>query len=278
MRHVVKNANWKDDYDDLSSFDVAATPVGELHPSFPAPNKGKWHDPVLTVEKSARNRHDLQQIAAVVLIALLFLALIGGATLQGSSSDFSSEVMGVWYLAIAVGLIGTALWVLNHFSSGPIAPAHLKNLADQTGLHKRFPVHIRVAVDGVEIGTDDGLVAFEHDLLVFEGIESNFAIGVQDLLGTTYCTDFTHNAVEGDITRPRLIIRHPDSHMSICLSPWSRLTAEDKRDCAFRFRRELRLFLHAWRPAQLARTLPPDKAKEKSGRAVRMEVVSSVLA
>lgn len=259
MEAVSRRYPERDDYDDLSSFaPVEAHP----HPEGPAgepPKPGSWHPPAVEVVPQPRVRFRVSWILSWIVLAGGLFGLILGAMAQ-SSDGTPDDSLGLWYLGIAVLTVVVMLRLLAQLGTGTVAPPHLATLAHERTLLKALPVKVRIFADGEELGEDEGLVRFEHGVLSFVGVCCDFAVGSQDIRLVSSCGQSADFAT-GLERSPRIALRHPDARVEVCFQPWSRLTPEDPRDCAYRFAHDFRRFVHAWRPGAGARRWPPLEPK-----------------
>ncbi|MCX7800567.1 MAG: hypothetical protein N2109_09520 [Fimbriimonadales bacterium] len=255
MEAVSRRYGNEAEYDDLSSFARV-----ELHPHLEAaqlepPKPGYWRCPPPPSEERRSIRPTVSWILGWIIVAGALFALVLGAMAQASQGA-SSDQLGPWYLAIALLAIGSMLGLLAHVGGGSVAPDSVARLASERGLERGLPVRVSIRADGSEVGSDDGIARFEHGLLRFVGLSTEFAIGTQDIRFVSSCASVQPPFVSME-SSPRIALRHPEKLVELCFHPWSRLTRDDQRDCVYRFAHELRRFLHAWRPGSGERRWPP---------------------
>lgn len=255
MEAVSRHYGNEAEYDDLSSFARVELHLHSESTCQELPKPGLWSSsPELPPEQRSLRPMVAWLLGWLIAAGALF-ALVLGAMAQAAQGA-SSDQLGVWYFGIAVLAIGSMLGLLAHVGNGPVAPEKLAQMARERNLEKGLPVRVTIRVDGREVGTDDGVAKFEHGLLRFVGLSTEFAIGAQDIRFASSCGSSQTPFISMEAS-PRIALRHPEKSVELCFHPWARLTREDPRDCVYRFAHELRRFLHAWRPGSGERRWPP---------------------
>jgi hypothetical protein len=82
-------------------------------------------------------------------------------------------------------------------------------------------------------------------------------IGAQDLRFEPHMKRTPHGYEERGLVKPVLSLRHPSKKVEVVFEPYNKLSKHDCRDCNYRFRRDLRLFLHNWRMSHEKSVYPP---------------------
>jgi hypothetical protein len=160
-------------------------------------------------------------------------------------------------ITLAVASIAFMLAAIKLWSQGTMATQEIRWLARDVGFDDAYPLRITIRQDGHVTGIDDGIAYFAKDTLCFHGLQCDFSIGAQDLRYGPHMIHTPHGSVESGYVIPAITLRHPERSISIFFEPYTRMCKKDERDCAYRFRRDLRLFLHNWRPSHEPSLYPP---------------------
>lgn len=253
MRAIVWD--WDDDYDDLSSFEPDARQVRKLLPEPPLPPSTAWREGAQAKSPSASD--DRAKLTAGILLfatqcaaAALFLVWLthtGGV-------DRAGEPIWIFVVIVAFVLGAAAIW---RFARTSFSFPEVDTEVKQIPLFDSFPVRVRIVQDRKVTGIDQGVAWFAKDALHFEGLESEFVIGAQDLRYDPLAIGVGRGALEHGWATPTLALRHPDRALSIVFQPPARVDRRDKRDSGYKFRHHLRLFLQRWRQSRVDSLYPP---------------------
>jgi len=251
MRAVVWNRDYEDDYDDLSSMAPSARHPREPLPEPPLPDCSKWRE---AIRPCSRTRKIVSaELCFVLSIAsLCFLAVLAANNPTPYRIDYAIACVLLAALTLSLGYWGMRLW-----SEGTIASQEVRWLALDVGVEGSYPVSVCIYQDGTRTGMDEGVVYFRNDALHFHGLRCDFVIGAQDLRFDPHMMRTPHGYEERGFVKPVLSLRHPSKKVDIVFEPYNKLSKHDHRDCNYRFRRDLRLFLHNWRVSHEKSVYPP---------------------
>lgn len=251
MRAVVWNREYEDDYDDLSSMAPSAKHPREPLPAPPLPESSKWRD---AVRPCARAR----KVASAEICFLLGFACLFGLALLAADNPSPYRIdHAIACLLFAVGALAFGYWGMRLWSEGTIAGQEIRWLALDVGVEGSYPVSVCIYQDGKLTGLDEGVVHFRNDALHFHGLRCDFVLGAQDLNFEAHMKPTPHGYEERVFVRPTLSLRHPSRKVEVVFEPYNKLSRHDHRDCSYRFRKDLRLFLHNWRASHEKSVYPP---------------------
>lgn len=251
MRAVVWNRDYEDDYDDLSSLAPAARQPREPLPEPALPKSSAWrHAP-----RPQTTGRKIWTAEACIAASAVSLALLSVLALNNPSPYRIDYAIGCVLLAgitLALGYFGVKFW-----SEGTTANQEIRWLALDVGVEGSYPVRMRIYQDHALTGIDEGVVYFRNDAIHFHGLRCDFVVGAQDLRFETHSSHTAHGFTERGFVYPGLALRHPEREIDLWFEPYSKLSKHDHRDCNYRFRRDLRQFLHNWRPSHEKSLYPP---------------------
>lgn len=251
MRAVVWNRDYEDDYDDLSSMAPAARQPRHELPAPPLPASSSWRH-------ASRPPSITRKIVSAELC--LFLAAASLAVLAVLAANNPSPYQidyAIGCVLLAGATLSLGYWGIKLWAEGTVASQEIRWLALDVGIEGSYPVRIRIYQNHALTGIDDGVVYFRNDALHFHGLRCDIVLGAQDLRFETHTSHTAHGFVERGYVYPALALRHPEKEIDLWFQPYSKLCKHDHRDCNYRFRRDLRLFLHNWRPSHESSLYPP---------------------
>jgi hypothetical protein len=161
------------------------------------------------------------------------------------------------YLILSLATVAFIYTAIKSWSEGTIASQEIRWLSRDVGVDDAYPLRITIRQDGHVTGIDDGIAYFAKDTLYFHGLQCDFTVGAQDLRYDPHIIHTPHGLVERGFVIPAITLRHPERSISISFEPYTRMCKKDERDCAYRFRRDLRLLLHNWRASHEPSLYPP---------------------
>jgi len=267
MRAVVWNRDYEEDYDDLSSMAPSARHPREPLPEPPLPESSKWRHAARPSSKTKKVLTAELCIAAG-FVSLLLLAILAANNPTPYRIDYAIACLLLATMTLALGYWGVRLW-----SEGTVASQEVRWLALDVGVENSYPVRVCIFQDRVLTGVDEGIVYFRKDALHFHGLRCDFVIGAQNLRFDPHMMHTPHGYEECGYIRSVLSLRHPTKNIEVAFDPYSKLSKYDHRDCIYRFRKELRLFLHNWRVSHEKSVYPPletvsEAAAESPSKAV----------
>jgi hypothetical protein len=270
MRAVVWNRDNEDDYDDLSSMAPSARQPREPLPESPLPRASQWrHAPrPKPVEKR------ILSAEACIILSLACLALVVIVALDSPSLyrlDYAAACTLLAGISIASGY-----WAGRFWSEGTTANQEVRWLALDVGVEGSYPVRIRIYQNHAITGIDEGIAYFRNDAIHFHGLRCDFVLGAQDLRFDKHTSHTPHGFIERGFVYPALALRHPELEIDVWFQPYCKLSKHDHRDCNYRFRRDLRMFLHTWRLSHEPSLYPPlEPEPERSRNRSRASTISS---
>jgi hypothetical protein len=174
----------------------------------------------------------------------------------GTSGRIEHPVGLVWLAAVIALCAFAAVATYRHLFTVTAPPA-VRRLSEEVPASDLFPVRVRIVQDRVQTGGDHGVAWFAKDALHFKGLRTEFVIGAQDLRYDPLAIGVGRGALQRGWAAPSLALRHPERAVSVEFVPMDRLSPTDLRDCGYRFRHHLRLFLRRWRASRVDSLYPP---------------------
>lgn len=202
--------------------------IGDTLPEPPPPRAGSWTAPPLPRRKRVADYRWPLNLA-------FFLVMIAGW--RGGPAVFS-RLMLVSLAVFLAAILAEWLTELASLRRGRID----RSLADAH--EEDYPVEINVVANGLLLGTDRGLVWFDGPLMGFSGRSTSFLLAATDLLQPEGLVisewDSPYRPLKPKVAGGRVQVR-----------------VRPLLGFAGRYRRKMREFLHARKPADAERQWPP---------------------